>query len=167
MESIVRSVDEIDWATWEPTMVANLLFVVQGGRILLIRKKRGLGAGNINGPGGKLEPGETALEAALREVEEEIGITAHDPEEMGVLYFQFVDGLKLHCTVFRSGSFDGELIETDEANPIWFDLDAIPYEEMWEDDQYWLPGMIAGRRFDGYFVFDGPAMLSKNVVWRD
>ncbi|MBT4161861.1 MAG: NUDIX hydrolase, partial [Gammaproteobacteria bacterium] len=45
----------IDWENWEPEEVATLLFVVRDGRVLLIRKKRGLGAGKINGPGGRLE----------------------------------------------------------------------------------------------------------------
>ena len=35
----------------------------------------GLGAGKINAPGGKLEAGETALAAAIRETQEEIGVT--------------------------------------------------------------------------------------------
>ena len=59
---------EVDWDHWEPSMRANLLFVQQGERVLLIRKKTGLGSGKINGPGGKLEPGETAREAAVREI---------------------------------------------------------------------------------------------------
>ena len=48
----------IDWSTWQGEMLATLMFIIQDGRILLIEKKRGLGAGKINGPGGKIEPGE-------------------------------------------------------------------------------------------------------------
>lgn len=48
-------------AQWTPDILATLMFVVQDGKILLIRKKRGIGAGKVNGPGGKFEPGETAL----------------------------------------------------------------------------------------------------------
>ena len=44
-------------AQWTPDILATLMFVVQKGRILLIRKKRGIGAGKVNGPGGKFEPG--------------------------------------------------------------------------------------------------------------
>ena len=62
-------VSGIDWAAWKPTEYANLCFVMRDGKILLIRKKRGLGAGKINGPGGRLEPGETALAAAIRETQ--------------------------------------------------------------------------------------------------
>ena len=49
---------------WQANMIANLVFLTRGEEVLLIHKKTGLGAGKINGPGGKLEPGETALESA-------------------------------------------------------------------------------------------------------
>ena len=51
----MRTVNDIDWTTWQPQQRATLLFVIQGNQVLLIHKKRGLGAGNINGPGGRLE----------------------------------------------------------------------------------------------------------------
>ncbi|MCB1078373.1 MAG: 8-oxo-dGTP diphosphatase [Verrucomicrobiae bacterium] len=155
----------VDWETWEPNMRANLLFVAQGNRVLLIHKKRGIGAGKINGPGGKLEAGESPLEAAIREVEEELCITPIDPEEMGVLRFAFRDGLHLHCTVFRAGEFVGEPTETVEATPEWFDFDAIPYDRMWADDIHWLPGMLSGGKFDAWFEFDGETMLSQRIDW--
>ena len=148
---------------WEPNMVANLVFITRGEDVLLIHKKTGLGAGKINGPGGKLEPGETALESAVREVQEELLITPHHLEERGVLHFDFVDGLKLHCTVFHGSGFDGEPRETREARPEWFPIDAIPYHRMWADDQYWLPQMLAGMHFKAWFHFDDETMLSREV----
>lgn len=156
---------EMDWTTWQPRERATLLFVVKDGHILLIRKKRGLGAGKINGPGGRLEPGETPLEAAVRETREELGIEAVAPELRGELHFQFLDGYSLHCSVFLSPDCVGEPIETDEAIPLWTPLDAIPYHEMWEDDARWLPGVLEGGQFRGFFVFDGEKMLSHSVTW--
>jgi len=154
-----------DWAQWQPNLHATLLFVVQDGRALLIHKQRGLGAGKINGPGGKIEAGETPLEGAIREVEEELCITPIDPEEMGILRFAFVDGLHLHCTVFRAEKFTGTPTETAEAIPEWFALDDIPYDRMWEDDQHWLPRVLKGEKFDSCFDFDGEKMLSKRIDW--
>jgi 8-oxo-dGTP diphosphatase len=153
----------MDWSTWQPREYANLCFIVKDGRVLLIRKKRGLGAGKINAPGGKLEPGESALDAAVRETREEIGVTPMQLQDRGVLRFQFADGYSLHCTVFVARDFAGEPVETAEAVPMWFPLGAIPYHEMWEDDGHWLPGVLAGHRFDGWFEFDGERMLSKRV----
>lgn len=157
------SLHAMDWSTWQPREHANLCFIVKDGRILLIRKKRGLGAGKINGPGGKLEPGESAHDAAIRETQEELGVTPLQLEDRGVLRFQFTDGYSLHCTVFVARDLEGEPIETPEAVPIWTPIDAVPYDEMWEDDRHWLPQILDGQSFQGWFVFDGEKMLSKEI----
>ena len=157
-------VSDIDWTRWQPVDRATLLFVVQDGQILLIRKKRGLGAGKINGPGGRLEPGETPRECALREIHEELKIQSWGADWRGKHRFEFCDGYRLEVDVFVSDGFDGEPTETDEAIPLWFPVDAIPYEEMWEDDQYWFPALLAGERFDGRWVFDGDRLLDGGVV---
>ncbi len=150
---------------WQPTMRANLVFLTQGDRVLLIHKKTGLGAGKINGPGGKLEEGETALAAAIREVREELCLEVGQIEERGELHFDFVDGLRLHCAVFLGSEFSGTPTETREARPEWFRLDELPFDRMWPDDQYWLPGLLEGRCFRAWFRFDGEEMLSREVRW--
>ena len=155
----MKTLRDIDWDTWEAKDPATLVFVVKDGRILLIRKKRGLGAGKINAPGGRLEPGETPLEAAVREVQEELCITPLDLTYSGENLFQFVDGYSIHVHVFKAGDYEGEPTETDEASPIWSNLDAIPYEEMWEDDKLWVPLVLDGTRFYGRYLFDDDIML--------
>ena len=163
MSNMNLHVDEIDWANWRPSEYANLCFIMRDGQILLIRKKRGLGAGKINGPGGRLERGETALQAAVRETQEEIGVTPVELEEVGELFFQFVDGYGLHVTVFAAGGCTGHLTETDEAKPMWTDISKMPYDEMWQDDPYWLPLAMSRKRFKGYFVFEGERLLSHRL----
>jgi len=155
----LTSLSEIDFTVWEPLQSATLLFVIQEDRMLLIRKKRGLGAGKINAAGGRLEAGETERECAVREMREELCIEVSDPTYAGEVDFQFTDGYCFHLIVFTGTQFTGTPTETDEATPIWYNLDAIPYEEMWEDDIHWLPTMIAGKRFYGRFLFDGDKML--------
>jgi 8-oxo-dGTP diphosphatase len=151
------------WPDWEPTVRANLCFIIRERELLLIRKKRGLGAGKVNGPGGKVEPGETALESTVREVFEELCVTPLHPERIGQLYFEFRDGCRLHCEVFVAERFSGEPQETEEAVPLWTRFDAIPYDEMWEDDRYWLPFVIARQPFRACFRFDGDRLLERRV----
>jgi len=156
---IPRTVEAVDWPAWEPTERATLLFVVEPDRMLLIRKKRGLGAGKINAPGGRLDPGETSLQAAIREVQEELHVTALDPVRRGDHSFQFLDGYKLYVTVYTATEYTGTPTETDEAIPLWANLDAVPYDEMWADDRFWIPVMLEGRNFATRSVFEGEEMI--------
>ena len=113
----------------------------------------------MNGPGGRIEKGETAEQAAIRETQEEVGITPTGVEWAGELRFQFKDGYSLHCTVYRASGWSGELVETEEAKPFWSRTDAIPYERMWADDVHWMPKFLAGEKFQGWFEFDHDRML--------
>lgn len=157
-----------DWPSWKPGVRATLMFIVdeEAGRVLLIRKKRGLGAGKINGPGGKMDPGETSLECAVRETQEELGVTALDPVKHGELWFQFVDGLALYVDVFRATRWQGEPVETPEAIPLWTSLEELPFDQMWADDRHWLAEVLVEKKnFIGRFVFDDDTMLSCDVLW--
>jgi len=157
-----------DWNNWEPGLRATLMFIVDEAReeVLLIRKKRGLGAGKINGPGGKIDPGETSEQCAIRETQEELGVTAISPVKHGELWFEFVDGLKLHVDVFLATQHEGTAIETDEAIPLWTKLSALPFEEMWADDRFWLAELLLERRhFIGRFGFDDDRMISDEMRW--
>ena len=154
----------IDWSTWQGEMLATLMFIVRDDQILLIEKKRGLGAGKINGPGGKIEPGETPLQAVIRETEEELCITPHAPRKLGELWFSMSDYPDILCHVFRAESFTGTPTETDEATPVWTPLAAIPYHRMWEDDRQWLPALLDNQPFRGRYVFNGERMLWSDLV---
>lgn len=162
--TIPRSVDAIDWELWQPVDRGTLLFVVRDGQILLIHKKRGLGAGKINGPGGRLDDGETPLQCALREVQEEIGVTPQGIRECGQLLFQFIDGYSIHVWVFQAEDCRGIPTETEEAAPFWVGLEEIPYASMWPDDAIWIPLMLQGQVFAGHFVFDQDSMLDYQIL---
>lgn len=161
--AMARRVDQIDWSRWQAKDPATLLFVVRDGQILLIRKKRGLGAGKINGPGGKLDAGETPLACAVRECQEELCITPLAPKYVGQHLFQFIDGYSIHVWVYISNDYEGEATETEEAVPLWFAVDDIPYAEMWEDDRLWLPLMLQGQSFLARYIFDGDSMLDHHI----
>lgn len=137
-----------------------LCFVRARGSLLLIRKRRGLGKGKINAPGGRIEPDETAVEAAVRETREEVGVCPLEPYPVADLSFQFADGYSLHCTVFFADSHRGEPRDTEEAFPFWCAQEEIPFNEMWEDDRHWLPRVLDGDYVSGRFAFDGDSMLT-------
>ena len=102
--------------------------VLKGLEVLLVR--HGKAAGHITGvigtPGGRIDPGETPIVAAQRELEEETGLHAEkeDLVELSKKYdadFPRKDGsiLFTHHTVFACNKFSGELRATDETIPEW------------------------------------------------
>jgi len=160
----VNKLSDIDWDSWKAEVPATLVFVIRDEEILLIDKKTGLGKGKINGPGGKVEVGESPEACAARECHEELGITVSNLQYCGQHRFQFVDGLTIHVWVYRTGDFEGIPMETVEARPLWVSLDEIPYEQMWEDDGIWLPMLLRGERFQGRWIFEGDRMLDYELL---
>lgn len=145
-----------------------LIFLIRDEHILLARKKRGHGEGKLNGAGGKLEPNETPLAAAEREVHEELCIHVDGLEEVATLHFTQEPKVDAYsdedCTVYLCRSWAGEPTESDELEPFWFPLSSIPYDRMWADDQYWLPLVLAGKQLEASFMFDGNFTLVEHSI---
>ncbi|WP_267642648.1 8-oxo-dGTP diphosphatase [Haloarchaeobius amylolyticus] len=133
---------------------ATLCFVCEDDEVLLIEKKRGIGAGLYNGPGGKVEPGETPREAVVREVREEVHLEVSDLSRLGDITFYFGEDPLFRCHCYRTESYAGTPTETPEADPEWFRQDSVPYDQMWEDDRYWLPHLLDEESVHGRFDFD-------------
>ncbi|MBF4635274.1 8-oxo-dGTP diphosphatase [Agreia pratensis] len=126
-------------------------------QVLLGRKKTGLGLGNIVGLGGKIEPGETALEAIVREIEEESSLTVEPAavSEVGFIRYAFPhrENWSQDSTVFVVDAFSGIPMESDEVVPAWYDVTDLPLDEMWDDAKYWLPQVLAGETVHASFTF--------------
>lgn len=135
----------------------TLCFLTRPGEVLLAMKKRGFGAGKWNGIGGKVIPGETIPLAALREMNEEIGITTGEDqlESRGTIDFYFPHkpewNQRLH--IFFVKTWNGEPAESEEMRPLWYTHGAIPYADMWIDDIHWLPQVLAGKSIRATFRF--------------
>jgi mutator protein MutT len=140
----------------------TLLLLIRGDEILLAMKKRGFGAGRWNGVGGKIEPGETIEQAAIRECQEEIGVTPvqywpvaiHDFTEMHEAQLA-----NLRVYAYVCDKWEGEPAESEEMRPRWFKTTAIPYENMWPDDPFWLPRVLTGEKLRTKFVLDAQDAL--------
>lgn len=117
------------------------IVVLDGEKSLLV--KHGVSAGHPTGTygtsGGRVDSGETDVEAAIRELKEETGldVLAEDLVELPNKYLVSLDrknGEKLHVshTVFVTDKYSGELLGSDEAVPEWVEdsrldeLDLLP-----------------------------------------
>lgn len=148
---------------WQPDQTGTLMFLHDGDRVLLIRKRRGHGAGKINGPGGKPEAGETPLQCVLRETVEEVGVEPRAPWLAGVFRFLDTRGADWLGYIYLATQWSGEPRTTAEAIPGWYARHALPYEEMWDDDRLWLPRLLAGERLAGDFLFTDGRLLAHRL----
>lgn len=135
------------------------------GKVLLGRKRRGMGVGKWNGFGGKIEAGETMRQCAARELREECGIVVQQEALtlMADLYFdQPSDANWSHGgMVYFARKWSGTVTVSEEMEPRWFSLADLPYEAMWEADKIWLPKLLAGAQLRGtiFFAPDGEHVL--------
>lgn len=139
---------------------AALCFLMKNDEILLAMKKKGFGVGKWNGVGGKLdtEKGDKdIIDTVMRETEEEIGVKIKDPEKVAILSFYFPYVLNKNWDqdvhVFLAKDWEGEPTESQEMLPKWFKLGEIPFEQMWDDDKFWFPHLLEGKKFNAKFIF--------------
>jgi 8-oxo-dGTP diphosphatase len=149
---------------------ATLCYIRDAGSVLLQRRPRGkLGASRLNGPGGKLDPGESAVEAVTREILEETGLHIAGPRPHGGLDFVFgkPEAFRLRVHIFSTDAYRGALRPT-EGELEWHDVQRLPFDEMWPDNRYWVPFVLDGGVVSGECVFDeqGDGLLEMAVSLR-
>ena len=131
--------------------IASLTLVVKNGKVLLGEKhaKAEIGGKTLNAPGGKCDGEESPLQSAVRETQEEVGITLRPEnlEKIAVInfYFSGVPAFEVH--VFLTSEFEGEPVVTKEMIPAWFDVSNLPLERMLESDRSWFAKALAGEKF--------------------
>ena len=156
--------------------MGTLLFLLDDqGRVLLIHKKTGHGAGRINGPGGKLDANEGLIAGACREVLEEVGLTVHNAQVGLEMRFVEQAGPQWLGFALTATDYSGEPIETEEAKPFWCPIAEVPYHRMWPDDAIWLPKLLGGEFVEpavGNFLFEDERLLAHQFddqaqsIWR-
>jgi 8-oxo-dGTP pyrophosphatase MutT (NUDIX family) len=150
-----------------PDIRRTLLLYVKDGQILLAMKKRGFGAGKWNGVGGKIEAGESIEDALVRESVEEVGMKPLSWDKVAELDFiqdATTDPWHMYVHAYISNDWEGNPTESEEMKPQWYTFNDIPYGEMWDDDQYWLQGVLDGEYLKGQFTFDeNDALISHQI----
>ncbi|KIO28846.1 hypothetical protein M407DRAFT_242800 [Tulasnella calospora MUT 4182] len=174
----------LSWSHIDKTQLYTngFIFNENSTKVLLGLKKRGLGCGFYNGFGGKVNPGETPADAALRELQEEAGISSNLAHAGTLLFTSAADPKLHHIEIYRGDDWSGEITESEEMRPEWFrvpsyarsgviptsaikewsdvpgedGLRTVPFGQMWADDRFWFHLLVAKRPFIGRVDFGEP-----------
>jgi len=139
--------------------LCTLTYVVDSDRVLLIHRRRDPHRGLWVAPGGKLEPGESPHEGAVREILEETGLRIELPQLRGVITevsarpdYQWL--LFLFRADRREAS--GEARASDEGELAWCPFDRMPDLPMPQSDETWWRHCVSldGRLFVAKFNYD-------------
>jgi 8-oxo-dGTP diphosphatase / 2-hydroxy-dATP diphosphatase len=139
---------------------ATVCLLVKGHRVLLGFKSKKIGALCRNGYGGMVEKGETIINAAIRELEEETGkkignifITTSPEflEKVAIVDFENTkkDGASFTCRVhfFIVKKWSGQAVDTDEmTDSKFFKIDNLPFNQMMPKDSKFFPLILNGKK---------------------
>lgn len=149
--------------------LATLCYVRQDGKTLMvhrIKKANDIHQGKWNGLGGKLEPGETPEDCAVREIREESGLQATHLIYKGLLTFpKFAHDEDWYAFVFVIDQFTGNLINSPEGNLRWVDDGQVMQLNLWEGDRIFLPWLDRFGVFSGRFIYRDGRLVEHDAVF--
>lgn len=148
-----------------PIETIVLCFIFKEDRVLLLKRcpTKKVFPSKWDGIAGKIEPGETALQACIREVQEETGLTVIHPLLTAVFnMFDHQHGYERLIFVFRADSTRGEMLaQSDEGDLSWIALGEIKHLDAIADIPLYVE--IAARNtlqvHFGHYEFDAQGMI--------
>ena len=107
----------------EKIELTMLCMVYKDNKILLQNRVKDSWCG-YTFPGGHIEAGESFVEAAIREVKEETGLTIYNPILCGIKQFPINNG-RYVVLLFKTDKFEGDLVSSDEGKMEWVNRDEL------------------------------------------
>jgi len=151
--------------------LATLCYIRRNGKTLMlhrVKKHNDMHQGKWNGLGGKLEPGESPEECAIREVYEEAGLYITKPTMKGMLTFPgFTKNEDWYVFVFLVREFTGTLITSNEGILQWIDNNELLDLNLWEGDKVFLPWLDRSGFFSGKFNYKDGQLIDFEAAFYD
>lgn len=117
--------------TTENVELTVLCLIQDGNRILLQNRVKEDWKG-YTFPGGHVEPGESFVDAVVREMKEETGLDIIRPQLVGIKQFPIENGRYI-VLLFKAVEFSGNVVSSDEGKMEWIDMEKLSEVNVVED----------------------------------
>ena len=112
-------------------------------RILICQRRGGRHAHKWEFPGGKIEPGEDARSALMRELREELAIEAVIGALLHTETVRYPDGPAIHLEFFHVTDFSGEPVNLEFEQIVWEERGNLPRYDFLEGDVEFVKKLAA------------------------
>ena len=109
----------------ESVIMTNMCMIEDGAGNVVVQERTGHWPG-FAFPGGHVEDGESLVDAVIREVWEETGLTIRSPRLVGVKNWFQDSGARSMVFLYRASAFEGELTSSEEGAVRWIPLAEVP-----------------------------------------
>jgi ADP-ribose pyrophosphatase len=116
----------------EKAIVTVLGMVYDGDKILLQNRIKKDWCG-LTFPGGHVEKEESFVQAIIREIYEETGLTIREPKLCGVKQFQTDEDERYIVLLFKTDKFEGTLTSSEEGEMNWIHRGSLRDYALVED----------------------------------
>lgn len=109
--------------TTENVELTVLCLISNGDKVLLQNRVKNDWRGYAL-PGGHVEPGESFVDAVIREMREETGLTVYNPKLVGIKQFP-IDNGRYSVFLFKTAEYTGNLQSSDEGMMEWISREDL------------------------------------------
>lgn len=146
----------------------TLIYLKRNNKYLMLhrtKKQNDVNEGKWLGIGGKLEENETPDECIKREAKEETGLELISYKRRGYIMFYNTKCETEKIYLYESDDFSGDIIECNEGDLSWIDIDKVMDLNLWEGDRIFLKELIkTSNEIKMEFHYDGDKLIEyKNI----
>ena len=142
-------------ARMEQAIFTNLCMVYDDAGNILVQDRKKADWPGVTFPGGHVEPGESFVEAVIREVWEETGLLIENPTLCGTKQFQTDDGARYVVLFYKANRFSGELRASDEGEVFWIPRSTLNQYRTTDDFEDMVRVFESNDLHEFYYYIEG------------
>ena len=135
--------------------LTNMCMLTRADGKVLVQNRVDPNWGGLTFPGGHVEPGESLVDSIVREMQEETGLTIHNPKLIGSKSWMQKDGSRYLVLLYIATEYEGELHSSEEGDISWMTIEEMRAGKMVEGMELYFRVYLDRDVSEIWYVPDG------------